>query len=801
MYCVFIEHIPNHLDHFKNSFMRTIFSLLTSVLLTLTSFAQTKVPNKYPAWGQPIIERLIAKDPAVIGYGVEGNDKFINIAILDKKSKLLYWVSCEGYIIEASQLTGIDYNFLIAKKLDPFQLHQLLYKRDIQITDNAIEKLRFPKNKFSSSADPNYDQYITQIIHSKQYDTLKTPLQKLSALYKSDQHYIYHLAHTEIIHPLKAQTDSIYKNYLADIKRGSIKVSEHTDSTGVAEFYNKDELSPIYKAVLNIPSTTLYFYQTDQTIFDSITINRKKILNLIEEGTDVFALYQNYNLWQLTILDNTVRQLHDYYTNTKANPKQKKATELLLASFDRGKDALVDKSRQAEEKVLQKLNTLFGVDKNYLEQDLLSSSTYSTKPIQYGEYVEGKGLILSAPTTPYSPLTVHTVTRGNKLYQLTDQRGNVIAVITDKKIQHDDNHDGIVDYYTVDVVKATDYSSFGAPLPGRTFEIRDYKYGYNSKENDKETGYQDYGFRMYDPNIARFISPDPLTKQYPWYTPYQFAGNKPIWATDLDGLEENTTSTYVYHPSVLGLKPSFKGVIFISNATSEKVHQTFQGNFSQLAKTDDKAKRMVSALVGSNVGNSDSRLDITMTGTRSDISKPWEGTDKNYYTQYSYSLTNNNVTEIGTFELKSASIPVSARAWDPIIFPLVNKVVGSIAVAGLGRAGGTATTQEMVTLFRSISKAEAESIKSSGKLSLGTGMEVKQFWQTEEALNAWNKTKLAGEYNLEITVPRSMMGKGKPLNTAVQPDEFIGPNATIDRTGIETVNQNIQNFKITPINP
>jgi hypothetical protein len=30
-----------------------------------------------------------------------------------------------------------------------------------------------------------------------------------------------------------------------------------------------------------------------------------------------------------------------------------------------------------------------------------------------------------------------------------------------------------------------------------------------------------------------------LIKKFPWYTPYQFAGNKPIIATDLDGLEEN----------------------------------------------------------------------------------------------------------------------------------------------------------------------------------------------------------------------------------------------------------------------
>ena len=31
---------------------------------------------------------------------------------------------------------------------------------------------------------------------------------------------------------------------------------------------------------------------------------------------------------------------------------------------------------------------------------------------------------------------------------------------------------------------------------------------------------------------------DPLARDYPWYTPYQFAGNKPIQFIDLDGAEE-----------------------------------------------------------------------------------------------------------------------------------------------------------------------------------------------------------------------------------------------------------------------
>jgi hypothetical protein len=37
--------------------------------------------------------------------------------------------------------------------------------------------------------------------------------------------------------------------------------------------------------------------------------------------------------------------------------------------------------------------------------------------------------------------------------------------------------------------------------------------------------------------VLRFLSVDPITKNYPELTPYQFASNMPIWATDLDGLE------------------------------------------------------------------------------------------------------------------------------------------------------------------------------------------------------------------------------------------------------------------------
>jgi len=47
----------------------------------------------------------------------------------------------------------------------------------------------------------------------------------------------------------------------------------------------------------------------------------------------------------------------------------------------------------------------------------------------------------------------------------------------------------------------------------------------------------DYGFRIYDPRLGRFLSLDPLARDYPYYSPYHFAGNSPIKFIDLDGGE------------------------------------------------------------------------------------------------------------------------------------------------------------------------------------------------------------------------------------------------------------------------
>jgi RHS repeat-associated protein len=130
--------------------------------------------------------------------------------------------------------------------------------------------------------------------------------------------------------------------------------------------------------------------------------------------------------------------------------------------------------------------------------------------------------------------------RGKTQYELSNHLGNVLATISDKKIPHITG--STVDYYEPEIISAQDYYPFGMIQPGRGYNTSGYKYGFNGKENDNEVkgegNQQDYGMRYYDLRIGRFLSIDPLAKKYPWYSPYQYAGNKPVWKRDVDGLEE-----------------------------------------------------------------------------------------------------------------------------------------------------------------------------------------------------------------------------------------------------------------------
>jgi RHS repeat-associated protein len=85
-----------------------------------------------------------------------------------------------------------------------------------------------------------------------------------------------------------------------------------------------------------------------------------------------------------------------------------------------------------------------------------------------------------------------------------------------------------------------------------TVQPRSQKKGYffrfNGKENNKEIygdgNTMDFGARIYDSRLGRWMSVDPLYMLYPFSSPYNFSLNSPIFFMDFDGREIYPTNQF-----------------------------------------------------------------------------------------------------------------------------------------------------------------------------------------------------------------------------------------------------------------
>jgi RHS repeat-associated protein len=162
--------------------------------------------------------------------------------------------------------------------------------------------------------------------------------------------------------------------------------------------------------------------------------------------------------------------------------------------------------------------------------------------------------------------------RGKKMYELSNHLGNVLATVSDRKLPVDDGTyqpqcypcfpgivcppcvyykvsstpDGIVDYYNADVITANDYYPFGMGMVGRKYTNgKESRYGFNGKERDKDIAVDNYDFgaRIYDGRIGRWLSSDPKERKYAYLSPYNFAYNNPVQFVDRDGEDGMITGT------------------------------------------------------------------------------------------------------------------------------------------------------------------------------------------------------------------------------------------------------------------
>jgi len=111
------------------------------------------------------------------------------------------------------------------------------------------------------------------------------------------------------------------------------------------------------------------------------------------------------------------------------------------------------------------------------------------------------------------------------IYSYTDHLGSV-------RLSYSKNLNG-----SAEVFEENNYYAFGlkhsagiAPTANAA-----YNYQYNGKELQKETGWSDYGARMYMSDIGRWGVIDPLAEQMRRHSPYNYAFNNPVSFTDPDG--------------------------------------------------------------------------------------------------------------------------------------------------------------------------------------------------------------------------------------------------------------------------
>lgn len=170
-------------------------------------------------------------------------------------------------------------------------------------------------------------------------------------------------------------------------------------------------------------------------------------------------------------------------------------------------------------------------------------------------------------------------------------------------------------------------------MPGREFSSSNYRYGFNGKENDsvaKGIGNQlDFGNRIYDPRIGRWLSLDPLQNKYPGLSPYGFAANNPIYLIDPDGRDVGIA---IYeNPSTI----IYTNTIYVSSpALAKSLQKDFDAKYgsSLKGKSSDGKWNLSINLVFKYVKNTDEIQARINKGNTPEVIIQGNGTNPNAYT-------------------------------------------------------------------------------------------------------------------------------------------------------------------------
>ncbi|OUL60302.1 RHS repeat domain-containing protein [Flavobacterium sp. AJR] len=148
-----------------------------------------------------------------------------------------------------------------------------------------------------------------------------------------------------------------------------------------------------------------------------------------------------------------------------------------------------------------------------------------------GDVCEGLAQGQGENAIPATPITAYRFV-GDKQYEFSNHLGNVLSVVSDRKL-----FTGSI--FMPDVLSYSDYYPFGMQVPTRHYSSNEYKYGFGGHEKDDEimgTGNSyDFGGYMLNVRLGRRSQPDPVLNAST--SPYVVFNNNPIYFIDPNGLE------------------------------------------------------------------------------------------------------------------------------------------------------------------------------------------------------------------------------------------------------------------------
>jgi RHS repeat-associated protein len=164
--------------------------------------------------------------------------------------------------------------------------------------------------------------------------------------------------------------------------------------------------------------------------------------------------------------------------------------------------------------------------------------------IEYEYDANGTKLKKTLSTGKYTDYEEDEIYENGVLYQTTNDEGRIVDGVYEYNITDHLGNLRVAFKDSLGIAKITQvnaYGAFGEDLSTLKYinSTKSNLFNFNAKEveNDFSVGLIDYKNRFYDSVLGRFISEDKLASKFPWWTPFQFAGNRPIVAIDLDGLE------------------------------------------------------------------------------------------------------------------------------------------------------------------------------------------------------------------------------------------------------------------------